>query len=351
MNRELLKQALDQLKRTRWASNCEAGYSSDPVIATLEAELDKPEQEPIKFLANGVRYKVTHQGYYGCSIVGLPENLNGQWVALVEATDSKHLNSIPPKELSKPEQGEVVVTKNPDGQIVAVTRQDEDGRILKVIDTSAKLDSTQEQIYEIIIRWDSSGKRSRRELARRVEALFTEPRAHITDGTPCWCDPIKELAKPEQAALESTVRAHIKDLQECVKALEDYPKFAATRLEICKAIEELGSALSEPEQEPVANEKEGSPCPEFWDWLPKAYNFVGDGVFTKYNMEVAFLAGKQFSSTAPRELAKPEQKPRKEWVGLTDDEILAFVAFEPHPLMNRTSIICAVEAKLKKKNT
>jgi len=138
MNRELLKQALDQLKRTRWASNCEAGYSSDPVIATLEAELDKPEQEPIKFLANGVRYKVTHQGYYGCSIVGLPENLNGQWVALVEATDSKHLNSIPPKELSKPEQGEVVVTKNPDGQIVAVTRQDEDGRILKVIDTSAK---------------------------------------------------------------------------------------------------------------------------------------------------------------------------------------------------------------------
>ena len=39
-------------------------------------------------------------------------------------------------------------------------------------------------------------------------------------------------------------------------------------------------------------EKHGSPCPEFWDWLPKAYNFDGDGSFTKYNMEVAFLAGK-----------------------------------------------------------
>jgi len=48
--------------------------------------------------------------------------------------------------------------------------------------------------------------------------------------------------------------------------------------------------------------------------------------------------------------AKPEQEPRKEWVGLTDDEILAFVAFEPHPLMNRTSIIRAVEAKLKELN-
>ena len=38
-------------------------------------------------------------------------------------------------ELAKPEQGEVVVTKNPQGQIVAVTRQ---YRILKVIATSAK---------------------------------------------------------------------------------------------------------------------------------------------------------------------------------------------------------------------
>ncbi len=46
----------------------------------------------------------------------------------------------------------------------------------------------------------------------------------------------------------------------------------------------------EPEQKPNKN---GSPCPEFWDWLPKAYNFEGDGNFTKYNMEVAFLAGKQ----------------------------------------------------------
>lgn len=45
------------------------------------------------------------------------------------------------------------------------------------------------------------------------------------------------------------------------------------------------------QQEPV--DKNGSPCPEFWDWLPKAYNFEGVGVFTKYNMEVAFLAGKQ----------------------------------------------------------
>jgi hypothetical protein len=67
----------------------------------------------------------------------------------------------------------------------------------------------------------------------------------------------QELAKPEQSTLESVIQAHIKDLQGCVKALEDYPQFAATRLEICKAVEELGSALSGPEQaeklEPVGS--------------------------------------------------------------------------------------------------
>ena len=57
-------------------------------------------------------------------------------------------------------------------------------------------------------------------------------------------------------------------------------------------------ALALPEQE---TNKNGSPCPEFWDWLPKAYNFDNNGNFTKYNMEVAFLAGKQTS--------QPEQEP------------------------------------------
>jgi len=47
MSREIMQQALEQLKRTRWASNCEASYSNDPVIAAIEAELAKPEQEPV----------------------------------------------------------------------------------------------------------------------------------------------------------------------------------------------------------------------------------------------------------------------------------------------------------------
>ena len=78
----------------------------------------------------------------------------------------------------------------------------------------------------------------------------------------------------------------------------------STKLQISfenDAIATLEAELAKPEQSPILTEKDGSPCPEFWDWLPKAYNFEGDGTFTKYNMEVAFLAGKNMA------LAQPEQ--------------------------------------------
>jgi len=140
------------------------------------------------------------------------------------------------------------------------------------------------------------------------------------------------------------------------------------------------------QQEP---DKDGSPCPEFWDWLPKAYNFEGLGNFTKYNMEVAFLAGRQsvqqqepvawmvdvdlanyqgqseyrtilawnakpvWSGTheinevlksVPLYTAPP---PRKPWVGLTDDEANEIVgAFD-----YRYDVARAIEAKLREKNT
>ena len=42
---------------------------------------------------------------------------------------------------------------------------------------------------------------------------------------------------------------------------------------------------------------------------------------------------------------------KREWVGLTDEEMLALIAYEPHPLANKTAIINAVERILKEKNT
>ena len=101
----LRKAAEMALEALEWSWGGEPlGTKEFEAMTALRQALAQPEQEPVHFLANGVRYKVTHQGYYGCSIVGLPENLNGQWVALVEATDSKHLNCIAHQESTKPEQ-------------------------------------------------------------------------------------------------------------------------------------------------------------------------------------------------------------------------------------------------------
>jgi len=61
-------------------------------------------------------------------------------------------------------------------------------------------------------------------------------------------------------------------------------------------------------------DKLDSPCPEFWDWLPLAYRDGDTGCsakFTKYNMEVAFLAGKESAQTTTSQ----------QWVGLTDEEM------------------------------
>jgi hypothetical protein len=66
------------------------------------------------------------------------------------------------------------------------------------------------------------------------------------------------------------------------------------------ALQAAKDALKKIEQSQQVD-KEGSPCPEFWDWLPKAYNFDGDGAFTKYNMEVAFFAGKQAIEQAQKQ--------------------------------------------------
>lgn len=73
------------------------GAPDEPELC--EALYTAPPSKPINFLVNGTRYKVTGLHDSG-AIMGLPENLNGQWVALVDATDDKHLQYTAPP--SKP---------------------------------------------------------------------------------------------------------------------------------------------------------------------------------------------------------------------------------------------------------
>ena len=59
-----------------------------------QSQLADASLEPVAYLCNGTRYKV--QKLVGdVMICGLPDELIGEWVALVDATDGKHLRAAP----------------------------------------------------------------------------------------------------------------------------------------------------------------------------------------------------------------------------------------------------------------
>ena len=61
----------------------------------VEAQLVEPvKQEPVAYLANGTRFKVTLTDN-DCYIKSLPKELGGRWVALIAAEDDCHLNAAP----------------------------------------------------------------------------------------------------------------------------------------------------------------------------------------------------------------------------------------------------------------
>ena len=126
-----------------------------------------------------------------------------------------------------------------------------------------------------------------------------------------------------------------------------------------KQVIELYDSPDQPsQQEPF--DKHGSPCPEFWDWLPKAYNFDGDGTFTKYNMEVAFLAGKQSVATSDTSQERVDEmqkqrhdtSPPAQRKPLTDEEIenIQFATTGDNHIDRARNFARAIEAKLKEKN-
>ena len=57
--------------------------------------LAQPAQEPVAFLAESTRFKVTLTDC-DCKITGLPRELGGRWVALVDAANDCHLHLTAP---------------------------------------------------------------------------------------------------------------------------------------------------------------------------------------------------------------------------------------------------------------
>jgi len=113
---------------------------------------------------------------------------------------------------------------------------------------------------------------------------------------------------------------------DCSDPLQQAIYINATKPEKIKEfLKQVRDRLAQPEQEPVANVSGycGGHC-----------------VVTPINPATVFSVGTAFSYTAP---------PKREWVGLTDEEI--DVAVKSCNTVNTYKYFRAIEAKLKEKNT
>jgi hypothetical protein len=91
---ELLRRALDRID---WVYPSDIALK-DEIRTFLAAE---PEAEPVKFLCDATRFKVTGSKAEGM-IYGLPQNLIGKWVAFVDADNGQHLKLTKPEPARKP---------------------------------------------------------------------------------------------------------------------------------------------------------------------------------------------------------------------------------------------------------
>ena len=120
----------------------------------------------------------------------------------------------------------------------------------------------------------------------------------------------------------------------------------AKRLEAITAIKE---ALAQPEQEPVAFMREDEDCT---DCIVFVWERTEEHTIPLYttppqrkpeqesdDLTIAYMSG-VFDG-------KNKDAPRREWVGLTRDEVLDIEETETHPL----AFYRAIEAKLREKNT
>jgi hypothetical protein len=156
-------------------------------------------------------------------------------------------------------------------------------------------------------------------------------------------------------------------LQMALDALNNFDKGNHGMKWQAPIIKAIRAALAQPEHP----DAQGSPCPEFWNWLPKAYGQTES--FSKYNMEVAYLAGKQsqlepepvawmhnfidyvITKNRPTDITRNAGRwtplytapPQREWQGLTGEELQEIYQAEG-TVHFKFSLI---EAKLKEKNT
>ena len=96
VNQQLLA-ALKRLLHKAYKQNWQDNYPSE--VECAEAAIAAAEAaQPVaqQYLLGGRRFKVTHSQDHGFAITGLPQTMNGQWVAFVDATDNCHMQQQHP---------------------------------------------------------------------------------------------------------------------------------------------------------------------------------------------------------------------------------------------------------------
>ena len=97
---EALKQALYALEIEDAACRYMKDETPSQIVEAITAikqALAAPVQEPVAFLANGTRFKISYDSRQsGGQIHGIPPELGGRWVAFVAAEDDCHLKLTTP---------------------------------------------------------------------------------------------------------------------------------------------------------------------------------------------------------------------------------------------------------------
>jgi hypothetical protein len=95
---EALKLALEALEESETNNDTmEFWDRKTKAITAIKQALTAPVQEPVAFLANGTRFKISYDSRQsGGQIHGIPPELGGRWVAFVAAEDDCHLKLTTP---------------------------------------------------------------------------------------------------------------------------------------------------------------------------------------------------------------------------------------------------------------
>ena len=207
--------------------------------------------------------------------------------------------------------------------------------------------ATVEVVYETIIQWDEGGgKRSRRELARRIVALYTAPQPNTIANSEAIPEQISEQGQEPVAWLYRDSWGTMKLSQVMPPPVGAFPVYTTPpQPDIKVNFEAIPKQISE--QEPVAHLWQHSETGRTRIVMP-------DQIIT---------ADATWHVVGPLYLGAP---PRREWQGLTEEEVKAvhrnagityFVPadYDRHLFTHMTDVQLmrvarAIEAKLREKN-